>query len=223
MTGLLKKDVLLFKEELFSWILLMAASILLVKFLNDLGVEISVCLVLTTVCMQVLNTLTSDQANHGLTFLMTLPITKKQYVNEKYFLLLGSSMFATAVMMALTTICLGVFNLPQKFIVTFSMSYVTEIFLVLLFEILLSYQLNHGAEKTQTFMAVLGTVIAVIGSGIIYLIKTITLANQWYQQLHESFTEHGYSLPLLILSILFVGIFSIIWGRSVKQFKKQEF
>lgn len=83
MKGLLIKDLrLLYTQK--SGLLLMCGLAVALSFYAELGSLFLVLYVTVFSCMLGLNTIAYDQFDNGYAFLFTLPITRRQYVAEKY-------------------------------------------------------------------------------------------------------------------------------------------
>lgn len=89
MRGLYVKDIhLLAKQKLFF---LATIFITVMNAYNLENIVVVPALMLFFSLMLIFTTITFDEMNHGLTFLFTLPISRRKYVAEKYSLaLLGS-------------------------------------------------------------------------------------------------------------------------------------
>lgn len=89
MRGLYAKDIhLLAKQKLFF---LATIFITVMNAYNLENIVVVPALMLFFSLMLIFTTITFDEMNHGLTFLFTLPISRRKYVAEKYSLaLLGS-------------------------------------------------------------------------------------------------------------------------------------
>ena len=87
MRGLWLQDYYLFKKQRLAvgltWIL---ATLCLILF-GRWGIEIGMGIFAVMLSMLMLSLLSANQQNHGLKFLLTLPITKKTYISQKYTLL----------------------------------------------------------------------------------------------------------------------------------------
>lgn len=170
MKGLLIKDLMLMKGQKNFFIIILAFSITML-ILNDnptfiLG-YLPFCLSLFT-----LSTISYDEFDNGNAFLFSLPISRKQYVYEKYFLsiLLGSgAMFLSLVLVIISAIMKGQ---PILFELIVSSFMILPI-IILLQSIMLPFELKYGAQKGRiALIAAMGS-ITVIGILLIRLLGTL--------------------------------------------------
>ena len=104
MKGLLIKDIRLMKGQgvvLLAMLILVALFLGVVSDVDSLFVVAYVTILLT---MFVVSTISYDEYDNGYLFLMTLPITRKKYVNEKYIFGILISIFAWCVGMVTGTV-----------------------------------------------------------------------------------------------------------------------
>ena len=104
MKGLLIKDIRLMKSQ---GAVLLAILILAALFLGVVSSDVEpffvVAYVTIFLSIFVASTISYDEYDNGYLFLMTLPITRKKYVNEKYIFGILISIFAWCVGMAAGT------------------------------------------------------------------------------------------------------------------------
>lgn len=110
MKGLLVKDIrLISKFKVMAVILLFVVMILLLQ--GD-GGNYAFIIAYSTMMVGVisLSTISTDENDRNLPFIMTLPITKKIYVTEKYALVVLSSVIGSAV----SIVCCMLTNIPKS-------------------------------------------------------------------------------------------------------------
>ena len=104
MKGLLIKDIRLMKSQ---GALLLAILILAALFLGVVSLDVEpffvVAYITIFLSIFVASTISYDEYDNGYLFLMTLPITREKYVNEKYIFGILISIFAWCVGMAAGT------------------------------------------------------------------------------------------------------------------------
>ena len=104
MKGLLIKDIRLMKSQ---GAVLLAILILAALFLGVVSSDVEpffvVAYVTIFLSIFVASTISYDEYDNGYLFLMTLPVTRKNYVNEKYIFFFLISIFAWCVGMAAGT------------------------------------------------------------------------------------------------------------------------
>ncbi len=104
MKGLLIKDIRLMKSQ---GVLLLAILILAALFLGVVSSDVEpffvVAYITIFLSIFVASTISYDEYDNGYLFLMTLPTTRKKYINEKYIFGILISIFAWCVGMAAGT------------------------------------------------------------------------------------------------------------------------
>ena len=168
MKGLLVKDFRLVLQNNRMFAIL---GIVAVIFYASQGAEASgfVISYVTMLCgMLVLSTISTDEFDNSILFLMTLPVTKKTYALEKYvftFCISFAGWFvATAVSLLITNGERG-----ELFLI----SIVIFAVLLLFFMLLLPIQLKYGGEKGRMVLLIIVALIMLAGFGIKELGKRI--------------------------------------------------
>jgi len=222
MKGLFKKDIISSKSQFFALLILTILSVILIFLLKQTGAIISTVLMMTTLGMQATDTLSIDQKNHGLLYLMTLPITRKQYVLEKYLILLFDIFVGVVLMTLVSTISLNILNVGLEAKQIFAFSYIIGLLIILLFGMLLKYQFKNGPEKSQMFLSVMGALVAVIlGAGFFIVEKTTWGARLWTNVI-QFFNDYGYFVVLALITIIFIVVLWIIIQVTKQMFEKLE-
>lgn len=151
MLGLLKKDVRLMMLQKVFFLLIIAMSVLFVSTWES-RFSVGYC---TMFCAYfTVTTLSYDEMNHGLSFLLTLPVNRKIYVLEKYLLgfLLGVggwliSMLTTSGYMIAT----GTMDFSVEYFVE-RLAYLAVMCAILC--VMLPLQLKFGTEKGRLALIV---------------------------------------------------------------------
>ena len=142
MKGLLVKDFLLMIKS--KKVILFMLFIGIVGGINDISFATGYILMVLAILS--LSTISYDEANHGLKTLFTLPISKSDYVKEKYLF----SLIITGIGFALVAIlnCFSKSGFMETFIIVS-----TALFLL---AISLPFQLKEGNEKGRIVLFVFG-------------------------------------------------------------------
>ena len=140
MKGLLVKDFLLMIKS--KKVILFMLFIGIVGGINDISFATGYILMVLAILS--LSTISYDEANHGLKTLFTLPISKSDYVKEKYLF----SLIITGIGFALVAIlnCFSKSGFMETFIIVS-----TALFLL---AISLPFQLKEGNEKGRIVLFV---------------------------------------------------------------------
>lgn len=168
MKGLVIKDFNLIKLQKKFFIVNIAIAIAISLMNNDpvfiLGYQTFVMSMFT------LSTITYDESNNGNAFLFTLPISRNDYVREKYAfsLLIGSGFWLlTLVMAVIINNIKGAMPMVELLMTAFLIFPI----MVILYAVMIPFQLKFGAEKGR--MAIVGAV-GILFITIFLLIKIIT-------------------------------------------------
>ena len=144
MKGLLVKDFLLIIKS--KNVILLMLTFGIVGGINDISIAAGYILIFLSILS--LSTISYDEANHGLKTLFTLPISKMDYVKEKYLF----SLIITGIGFVFVTIlgCLSKSSFLETFIILSTA--------LLLLAISLPFQLKEGNEKGRIvlFVVVIG-------------------------------------------------------------------
>lgn len=185
MKGLLIKDLLLMIKS--KKVILFMLFIGIIGGINDISFATGYILMVLAILS--LSTISYDEANHGLKTLFTLPISKSDYVKEKYLF----SLIITGIGFVFVTI-LGCFS-KSGFMETLIILSTT----LLLLALSLPFQLKEGNEKGRI-------VLFVVVFGCTFLFAFL---NRFFSEFFESIEETlnaldptMFSVGLLITSII---------------------
>jgi len=164
-----------------------------------------------------ITTISYDEFDNGLAFLMTLPVTRKQYVAEKYLLGAGLTAAAWGIEAITGVICKGVAELQgclsEKIIGT--LIYIPLALLML--AVSLPLVIHFGAEKGRYIAMVMWAIIFAV---VYILIKTMGLSadavDAWLNGLNRGMVLAG---VVLFTVIVYMGSFWI----GVRLMEKKEF
>lgn len=201
MKGLLVKDLLVMIKS--KKVILFMLFIGIVGGINDISFATGYILMVLAILS--LSTISYDEANHGLKTLFTLPISKSDYVKEKYLF----SLIITGIGFVFVTI-LGCFS-KSGFMETFIILSTA----LLLLALSLPFQLKEGNEKGRI-------VLFVVVFGCTFLFAFL---NQFFSEFFESMEETlnaldptMFSVGVLITSIILYIISMMI---SIRIYNKK--
>lgn len=159
----------------------------------------------------VLGTMNYDDYNHGLSFIFTLPSTKRDYVKEKYYLSYIISIFLLFVACILSMI--------SDFRMLHDFSFVnidwllgiisTLMFSFLLISLLIPIQIKFGSQKSQLAMIIVFGGIALLGI-VLYCLSEITGIHLEY------YLDQLFSISPYIIVSIFICIVAIMNFISYK-------
>ncbi len=224
MKGLLIKDLqLIFSNKMIIPIIIFITTILLI---NGDGEALTYVIVYFTIMcgMMVINTISYDELDHSGAFLMTMPITRKLYVLEKYAFMFTGFIAGWFVSFVLCYICSRVRHLPIGFTDLLLSSLTTVMLMCILLLIMIPVQLKFGNEKSRIFMIVLGVGFMVV----FYLSKSIidmlhmdvqTTVNRF----NQFFTEINIPTLVVILAAIVLSITLVSMQISFNIVRKKQY
>lgn len=167
MTGLLDKDLRLILQRKQAIVMFLVISVILGFSMGGLFVVpyTSFCIIMIAV-----GTISYDEFDNGYSFLMTLPITKKTYVIEKYILCtafgIGAWLFSVAVCIIQYQYKPGTESLSDllmQAVIIFPL-------VLVLMDFMIPVQIKFGAEKSRLALIV---VIGAVGVAILSVKKMV--------------------------------------------------
>ena len=203
MKGLLVKDFLLMIKS--KKVILFMLFIGIIGGINDISFATGYILMVLAILS--LSTISYDEANHGLNTLFTLPISKSDYVKEKYLF----SLIITGIGFALVAIlnCFSKSGFMETLIILSTA--------LLLLALSLPFQLKEGNEKGRI-------VLFVVVFGCTFLFAFL---NQFFSEFFESMEETlnaldptMFSIGLLMSSFVLYFISMLI---SIRVYKNRIF
>ena len=164
-----------------------------------------------------ITTISYDEFDNGLAFLMTLPVTRKQYVAEKYLLGAGLTAVAWGIATITGVICKGVAELQGCLSETIIGSLIYIPLALLMLAVSLPLVIHFGAEKGRYIAMVMWAIIFAV---VYILIKTMGLSadavDAWLNGLNRGMVLVG---VVLFTVIVYMGSF----GIGVRLMEKKEF
>ena len=206
MRGLLLKDLALMKGQ--KKFLLLVILIAAVPVLTSGNIGFLTTYLPFVICFFTISTVSYDEIDNSISFLMTLPVSRKDYAKEKYVcgLLLG----------------LGTLVLCQLLEVYFLQGAAIAGVIVLFLSVILPIQLKFGTEKGRIFTFVV--FIAIMGLAVLVSRLTgLSVDSKIIKSILGILAQiplWGYILGGVLVSLLLLGI---SYGISVKIMEKKEF
>ena len=217
MKGLFVKDIELMKQQKQFFILVVVMGVILNLAGGSGSVSFATGYFTIVTAIFAITTISYDEFDNGLAFLMTLPVTRKQYVAEKY--LLGAGLTAAAWGIATITgvICKGVAELQGCLSETIIGSLIYIPLALLMLAVSLPLVIHFGAEKGRYIAMVMWVIIIAV---VYVLIKTMGLSadavGAWLNGLNRGMVLAG---VVLFTVIVYMGSF----GIGVRLMEKKEF
>lgn len=212
MKGLFVKDIELMKQQKQSFILVIVMGVIL-NLAGSGSVSFAIGYFTIVTAIFAITTISYDEFDNGLAFLMTLPVTRKQYVAEKYLLGAGLTAAAWGIEAITGVICKGVAELQG----CLSEKIIYIPLALLMLSVSLPLVIHFGAEKGRYIAMVMWAIIIAI---VYILIKTMGLSadavDAWLSGLNWGMVLAG---AVLFTVIVYMGSF----GIGVRLMEKKEF
>lgn len=216
MKGLLIKDLHLMKTQQRFFIIVIAIAIIMALSMSDnfflLGYMTFVIPLFS------LSTIGYDEFDNGNAFLFTLPVSRKEYVYEKYCLgiLLGAMSLVLGI--CLSVIFLLINNTPISETLTAS-PFIFETAVVFL-SVMIPIQLKFGADKGRIAMLMTFGIVGVLGYGIVQILKHFDIDITAFLQ---EISELNLGTAAVITAVIVIVLLLLSVQISIAIMNKKEF
>lgn len=212
MKGLLIKDFKLIFSNVRTMIVFVLIGFFMVISSDTPESCLSALSYLTVISfMLVLTTISYDDFDHGLSFLLTLPISRKTYVREKYCLgmLCGFAGWILALVIILIFGSLqGLSMLSTDLILSSVMTYIV---LILILALTIPVQLKFGSDNGKILIFILIGILFVIGFIISSIAKNLNMDLQnWAAGLLTGFNSTFLTGSAIILALAALAVSYLI-------------
>ena len=219
MKALFIKDIRIVLKQQRVLICAFFAVITILAFATDNSMY-AVAFVLFLVPTMMLTTISYDTFENGMSYIMSLPVSVKDYVTEKYILTVASSLIfnimATILINVVLSIGKGVGVMPLELIVNAMLAQ----FMVLIYiSLVLPVDIRFGTDKGMIIVVLMAVVIGAAGP----MLGNINVDSGLMYKLSESeITSVPVNTALLLMSV--GGVFVIVsYFISVKLMKQMEY
>lgn len=219
MKALFIKDIRIILKQQRVLICAFFAVITILAFATDNSMY-AVAFVLFLVPTMMLTTISYDTFENGMSYIMSLPVSVKDYVTEKYILTVASSLIfnimATILINVVLSIGKGVGIMPLELIVNAMLAQ----FMVLIYiSLVLPVDIRFGTDKGMIIVVLMAVVIGAVGP----MLGNINVDSGLMYKLSEAeITSVPVNQALLLMSV--GGVFAIVsYFISVKLMKQMEY
>ena len=219
MKALFIKDIRIVLKQQRVLICAFFAVITILAFATDNSMY-AVAFVLFLVPTMMLTTISYDTFENGMSYIMSLPVSVKDYVAEKYILTVASSLIfnimATILINVVLSIGKGVGIMPLELIVNAMLAQ----FMVLIYiSLVLPVDIRFGTDKGMIIVVLMAVVIGAVGP----MLGNINVDSGLMYKLSEAaITSVPVNQALLLMSV--GGVFAIVsYFVSVKLMKQMEY
>lgn len=226
MKGLLIKDIkLIVKQKKFFLMAIMLAA--LFTWTSD-DVTFAATYLILLLSMLTLTTISYDDMNGGMLFLLSLPTNRKMYVKEKYVFAFVNLVFAAGLSLA---VCFGFATIKGQDIPFDNLiSSIIGIMVAMgvMLAVTIPLEIKYGPEKGRMAVLAVAVVIALIGVGGYKLLTEVLHVDVKgvAAKLLGKLPDTGINTDVIIIGVLLVVLIlllSISYLVSNKIMKKKEF
>lgn len=214
MKGLLAKDYALMKHRGRILLFLLAWAIVMAYVMDDSAFTIGWVSMIATITS--LTSISYDEYDNGMPFLMSLPVTRKDYAVEKYVF----SLICSAVFWLIAVVISIVFGMIKKKAFTMAEDLPGSVLFLAAMMVILAVcippMLKWGAEKGRIVMLVMFGVVFVVAFLISRLGGSIKKMAGWLESV---------SMPAVVLIAIVIGAVLLAASIliSIRIMEKKEF
>ena len=218
MKGLLIKDIKLLTGQINSFLIIFVIGLFFMFSNEDPSFAVGYISILFSIFT--LSTLSYDEYDHGMSFLLTLPISRKLYVREKYLFGAVSVVISCVISnLLMLVIAVGIRQMPYSIeMVYMSLGCVWAAALIL--AISLPLKIKFGVERERVVMLVF--------AGVAFLAAFLIVKAASYLKIDAAAIlgdvlekcENAVAPVLILLCLAMMGISYVI---SVRIMEKKEF
>lgn len=217
MKGLFIKDLRLMKNQ--RNFLITLALMFLVLIVTGVDASFFMGYVPFLLLIVTMSTITYDEQDNSMGFLMALPVSRQTYVLEKYLLSasFGVGGFAvTFVIFLITEKAEGSSMTSGDYLLVF-MGFL--VFVILFLSLMIPIQLKFGSEKGR--MVLFAIFFGIIG--LVYLVNKVLTVDFTQTAFYQTITQFPMGILMAIALVLFVIFVFISAKISLGVMKKKEF
>lgn len=217
MKGLFIKDLRLIKNQ--RNFLITLALMFLVLIVTGVDASFFMGYVPFLLLIVTMSTITYDEQDNSMGFLMALPVSRQTYVLEKYLLSasFGVGGFAvTFVIFLITEKAEGSSMTSGDYLLVF-MGFL--VFVILFLSLMIPIQLKFGSEKGR--MVLFAIFFGIIG--LVYLVNKVLTVDFTQTAFYQTITQLPMGILMAIALVLFVIFVFISAKISLGVMKKKEF
>ena len=218
MKGLLIKDFRILLRQKTSLVIFMGLSI----FMLINGMDVSFCLAYATILMTTLmiGTISYDEHENGMSFLLTLPVSRRQYAMSKYLFTIIGIIVTDVILLAV----LGVYEamapggIPMsEYVMTAALLFFIAIIMI---SIMIPVDFKYGVNKSRLVLLIFA------GAGSVVMLVFSKFADAIPYELRRAVEQAALASPAVIglilgIASLVILIISIIC--SIQVIKKKDY
>ncbi|WP_283679990.1 ABC-2 transporter permease [Lentilactobacillus sp. Marseille-Q4993] len=222
MSSLFVRDGIAIKKQAMVFIITILGMVIPMLF-GPNGIYFTMAISGVNMAFLTLFLLSSDQENNGFKFLFTTPITRTQYVAEKFIMLFSLTISS----FILTVIVMLIFNntldwaANQKSL-TNLIALVSMAISIVAF-LLIPLQIKFGPTKIQMLMSGIGALVAIILGAAYWIFTKTDFGKDAWDKLVKMYIDNGFT-PFMIVAGIFTALILVLsYVASVRNIKRLEF
>lgn len=215
MKGLLIKDLQLIKKQKQFFGLCAVISIIFTLYYDN---TIFIIGYMTTMLSLIsISTISYDQHGNGMSFLMTLPASRSDYVKEKYLLMLLTTGASLAVSILLILIRFFLKYLPFEEGQLSGALLTSVLCAVLMHSVMIPLHLKFEAEKSRLAI--------IVGMGVVYVIAFagVSLIKHFHIDVDAILQKADPVLASVLLFVILAGFMALSFLISLRVIKRKDF
>jgi len=216
MKGLLIKDIRTIMQQKSTLLLMWLVGVFMLFTYDSYAFSITYIMVVTgTLTM---TTISYDDFNKGMTFLMTLPITRSMYIKSKYLFMVGNLILNAVAIIILSMVAISVRKMPVEFNEVLLTTIMSICCLGLFLAVILPFLFKYGAEKGRVVLFIMVGAVTAVAFAISKVMPEANL---------EGLLSKMDQIPVPVITVIVVGIVAVLllvsMSISTSIIKKKEY
>lgn len=216
MKGLLIKDIRTIMQQKSTLLLMWLVGVFMLFTYDSYAFSITYIMVVTgTLTM---TTISYDDFNKGMTFLMTLPITRSMYIKSKYLFMVGNLILNAVAIIILSMVAISVRKMPVEFNEVLLTTIMSICCLGLFLAVILPFLFKYGAEKGRVVLFIMVGAVTAVAFAISKVMPEANL---------EGLLSKMDQIPVPVITVIAVGIVAVLllvsMSISTSIIKKKEY
>jgi len=216
MKGLLIKDIRTIMQQKSTLLLMWLVGVFMLFTYDSYAFSITYIMVVTgTLTM---TTISYDDFNKGMTFLMTLPITRSMYIKSKYLFMVGNLILNAVAIIILSMVAISVRKMPVEFNEVLLTTIMSICCLGVFLAVILPFLFKYGAEKGRVVLFIMVGAVTAVAFAISKVMPEANL---------EGLLSKMDQIPVPVITVIVVGIVAVLllvsMSISTSIIKKKEY
>ncbi|MBQ9136467.1 MAG: ABC-2 transporter permease [Lachnospiraceae bacterium] len=226
MKGLMIKDLKLLASQKKIFIITIFVAAVFAWTSDD--VTFAATYIVLLLSMMTLTTISYDEMNNGMLFLLSLPAGRKTYVKEKYVFAFLNLIFAGTLSLVVCYVFSVIKGAPLNLDDLLSNIIGITLSMAVMLAVTIPLELKYGVEKGRIAMLVAIVIVALVGTGGYKLLTNVLHVdvNGFLVSILEKLPKPGEGLEIIVMGGLFAILLLVLFISYMianKIMKKKEF